>query len=126
MAVGLQPEAPPLQCQAAQAGLVLATRLGLPARDLLAALLDGERGALLYDHFKPMLQPWVIFNAGECCQGLCTTMGEAESCSADQGNGQLYHSYVFAWIIREAGVSENVWCHRAKWDKFIPASGDLI
>lgn len=74
--MGLRPEAPPLQFQAARGGLLLATSLGLPGEELLGALLDGDRGALFYECFKPEVLTWAIFNADVSCHRLCTALGE--------------------------------------------------
>lgn len=76
LAVGLRPEAPPLQFQATRGGLLLATSLGLPAQELLGALLDGDRGALFYERFKPEVLALAIFNADASCRRLCAALGE--------------------------------------------------
>ena len=77
LAVGLRPGCPPLELQAAEAGLALATRLGLATDDFLAALLDGERGARFYSRFRPAAQAWILFNAEACCRPLMRAAGAA-------------------------------------------------
>jgi hypothetical protein len=75
LAVGLRPGCPPLELQAAEAGLALATHLGLATDNFLAALLDGELGARFYSRFRPAAQAWILFNAEACCKPLMRAFG---------------------------------------------------
>ena len=79
LAVGLRPGCPPLELQAAEAGLALATRLGLATDDFLAALLDGERGARFYSRFRAAAQAWILFNAEACCKPLMRAFGASDT-----------------------------------------------
>ena len=79
LAVGLRPGCPPLELQAAESGLALATRLGLATDDFLAALLDGECGGRFYSRFRPAAQAWILFNAEACCKPLMRAFGAAFS-----------------------------------------------
>ncbi len=77
LAVNLRPGCPPLELQAAEAGLTLATRVGLSTGDFVAALLDGDRGARFYSRFRPAAQAWILFNAEACCKALMRAFGAA-------------------------------------------------
>ena len=75
--MGLQPGCPPLELQAAEAGLALATRLGLATDEFLAALLDGDRGLRFHSRFRTAAQAWVLFNAEASCKPLMQAFGAA-------------------------------------------------
>ena len=73
--------AAPQQRRAAEAGLNLAIRLGLPPAAFLDALLDPARGQMFYELFRPAVHSWVLWNATPCCAALVPALGEG-GCAA--------------------------------------------